>query len=159
MLKVVAELQAGGSLYGFGLSETNLNRLEFNNEPIFWNFGYASHPKLFGLILYLGEFAEPEDIAANPDVVRDRCIPFLNEAYGVTTETLRIFPLSSRIMKELRGTPFGCFESYVAIAHPNDVQLFFSGRTEQELEQHFRDKGLITSQTKKSYKGFGKRDR
>ena len=55
MFKFVSHLPEG-NLYGFGLTETNLNRLEFNNEPIFFDFGYAGHPELFGLILYFRQF-------------------------------------------------------------------------------------------------------
>jgi len=74
MLKFTAELQNSGTLYGFGLAEANLNRLEFNNEPIFFDFGYAKHPELFGLILYFDEFYEPVEIAENVDAVKQRCI-------------------------------------------------------------------------------------
>lgn len=159
MIKIAAGLQNGGSLYGFGLSEANLNRLEFNNEPIFFDFGYAGIPKLFGLILYFGEFAKPEEIAVNPDAVKERCIPFVNEKRGVTGETLRVFPIAKSIMETFRSTPFWCFQAHIEITNSSDIQLFFSGRTEQELEQWFRDKGLITAQTKQTYEGFGRQDR
>jgi hypothetical protein len=157
MIKFVAALQGSGNLYGFGLSETNLNRLEFNDEPIFFDFGYTGHPELFGLILYFGEFEEPVEIAANADAVNDRCIPFIDEKRGVTGETLRVFPIAKRIMRELRGTPLWSFQAKTQITNPNDMQMFFSGRTEHELEQYFLEKGLISPQTKRTYKGFGKR--
>jgi len=38
----------------------------------------------------------------------------------------------------------------------NDVEVFLSGRTEQELEQYFVSKGLVSPKTKRTYKGFGK---
>lgn len=158
MLKCVAELKDGGNLYVFGLSETNLNRLQFNQEPIFFDFGYMGNPNLFGLILYFDAFNEPIEILANPDVVSECCAPFINEKHGVNGNTLRVFPIAKRIMGEFRTTQFWAFKTQVEITHPNDVQLFFSGRTEEEIEQHFRDKGLITAQTKKTYKGFGKRN-
>ena len=37
MIKFVAQLEQG-NLYGFGFTDTNLNRLEFNDEPIFFCF-------------------------------------------------------------------------------------------------------------------------
>ncbi len=104
-------LQNGGNLYGFGLSETNLNRLQFNDEPIFFDFGYAGHPKLFGLILYFDEFEKPEQIAANIDAVKERCIPFINQKHGVTGETLRVFPIAKSIMEKLRNTPLWSFDA------------------------------------------------
>jgi hypothetical protein len=64
MFKFVSGLEQG-NLYGFGLTEANLNRLEFNREPIFFDFGYANHPEIFGLILHTPEYKTPEDIAAN----------------------------------------------------------------------------------------------
>lgn len=157
MIKFTGDLQNGGTLYGFGLSEANLNRLEFNDEPIFFDFGYNGNPELFGLIFYLGEFKEPADIAANPDAVSQRCIPFLNERHGVTVETLRVFPVAKSIMQTFRSTPLWSFQAHIEITNPNDLQLFFSGRTEQELEQYFQNAGLIGSRTKRTYKGFEKR--
>lgn len=156
MIKFTAALQNGGTLYGFGLAEANLNRLEFNDEPIFFDFGYASHPEMFGLILYMGEFREPAEIAANPETVGKRCIPLLDEKHGVTVETLRVFPIAKSIMETLRGIPLWSFQAHIEVTHPNDLQLFFSGRTEQELEQYFQDKGLVTPRTKRTYKGFGR---
>lgn len=158
MLKCLAEIKDGGNLYMFGLPETNMNRLQFKNEPIFFDFGYAGNPKLFGLILYFEEFREIDEIMANPDAVKQRCLPFVSDRHGVNGETLRVFPIAKRIMEELRATPYCYFQTQIEIAHPNDVQLFFSGRTEQEIEQRFREQGLITDQTKKTYKGVGGRN-
>ncbi|PHJ65022.1 hypothetical protein VF04_04360 [Nostoc linckia z7] len=157
MLKFTASLQNGGTLYGFGLAESNLNRLEFNDEPIFFDFDYAGHPELFGLILYFGQFATPEEISANPDAVDNRCMPFIDEKYGVTGETLRVFPIAKSIMETMRNTHLYSFETKCEISNPNDIQLFFSGRTEQELADYFRKTGLVTQETRQ-YKGFEKRD-
>lgn len=157
MIKFTGAMQNGGTLYGFGLSEGNLNRLEFNDEPIFFDFGYTGHPELFGLIFYMGEFGEPSDIAANPEEVGKRCIPFFDEAHGVTVESLRVFPIAKSIMQTLRSIPMWSFQAHIEITNSNDMQLFFSGRTEQELEQFFREKGLISSKTKRTYKGFERR--
>lgn len=156
MLKFFARLQNGGGLYGFGLSEFNLNRLEFNDEPIFFDFGYVGHPNLFGLILYFGNFNDPIEVAANVEAVQEKCMPFIDPNRGVTGETLRVFPICKSIMQALRSTPLWSFEARVEIANPNDMQLFLSGRTEQELEEFFQRQGLISPRTKKTYKGFGK---
>ncbi|MBN3949421.1 MAG: hypothetical protein HWQ38_24325 [Nostoc sp. NMS7] len=155
MIKFLAELQNGGTLYGFGLAEANLNRLEFNNEPIFFDFEYAKHPELFGLILYFNEFEEPAEIAENIEAVQERSIPFIDEEHGVNGDTLRVFPIAKRIMREMR-TPLWSFQTKATITNPNDMQMFFSGRTEHELEQYFLEKGLISPKTKRTYKGFGK---
>jgi hypothetical protein len=144
MLKFTAKMQNGGTLYGFGLAESNLNRLEFNDEPIFFSFEYAGHPKLFGLILYLGQFETPEEISANGEaVVSDRSIPFINEKHGVTGETLSVFPIARSIMEKMRSTPLWSFETQAQITNSNDIQLFFSGRTEQELRDYFIEGGLL----------------
>lgn len=158
MFKFIAKLGNNGTLYGFGLSETDLNRLEFNKDPIFFDFGYAGHSQLFGLILYLEEFKTPTEMVANVDVINNRCIPFLDSNRGVTVKTLRVFPISRDILKKLRDTPLWAFDTLIEITNPNDVQLFFSGRTEQEIEKHFRSLGYINSQTKQTYKGFEKRN-
>ncbi len=158
MIKFTASLQNGGNLYGFGLTETNLNRLEFNNEPIFFDFGYAGTPKLFGLILYFGEFEAPEQIAANVDVVKEQCIPFFDETRGVTGETLRVFFLAKSVMQKMRNTPLWAFDAQIEITNPNDKQLIFAGRTEQELEEFFVQNGLARPRTKRTYKGFEKRE-
>jgi hypothetical protein len=155
MIKFTAKLQNGGILYGFGLAEANLNRLEFNDEPIFFDFGYANYPELFGLIFYMSQFEEPAEIAENFDAVKERIVPFVNEKHGVNGDTLRVFPIAKRIMRELR-TPLWSFQSRIEITNHNDMQMFFSGRTEQELEDYFQSKGLIRQQTKRTYKGFGR---
>ncbi|MFN6572399.1 MAG: hypothetical protein RMY31_035400 [Dendronalium sp. ChiSLP03b] len=132
--------------------------MQFNDEPIFFDFGYAGYPKLFGLILYFGEFETPEQIAANIDAVKQRCIPFINQKYGVTGQTLRVFPLAKNVMDKLRNTPLWAFDTQIEIANPNDKQLIFAGRTEQELEEFFVQSGFAKPQTKRTYKGFRKRD-
>ncbi|MFN6538111.1 MAG: hypothetical protein RM021_017435 [Nostoc sp. EkiNYC01] len=157
MLKLLAELEGGGNLYLFGLPKTDLDRLQFNNEPIFFDFGYAGFPKLFGLILYFDSFEVPEEIDANIDAVKQSCLPFINEKRGVTGETLLFFPIAKSIMTEFRSTPIWGFEHRLQVSHPNDMQFFFSGKTEEELLDYFRREGLITPQTKQTYKGFEKR--
>jgi hypothetical protein len=156
MIKFLANLQNGGTLYGFGLAETNLNRLEFNAEPIFFDFDYANCKQLFGLILYLDEFEEPAEISENIEALEKRCIPFLSKKYNVTFDTLRVFPIAKRIMREMREKPLYSFQTKIKISSPNDIQIFFSGRTEHELEQFFLEKGLINSRTKRTHKRFGK---
>ena len=146
-----------GKLYGFGLSEANLNRMEFNNEPIFFDFGYAGNSNLFGLILYLREFREPADIAASVDDIRIFCLPFFDRERGVTPETLRVFPFARSIMQKFRDTPYWGFDTYIRIAHKSDMQMFFAGRDEKDIEQYLRGAGLISPETKRAYKGFEKR--
>jgi hypothetical protein len=158
MLKFTAELQNGGNLYGFGLSEANLNRLQFNDEPIFFDFGYAGHPKLFGLILYFGEFEQPEEIATNIDAVQRRCIPFISQEHGATGKTLRVFPMANSIVQKLRNTPFWAFETQNEITNSSDKQWFLAGRTEREIADFFVQSGFVKPQTKPTYKGFGKRE-
>lgn len=167
MIKFTADIIPLGTLYGFGLTEANLNRLEFNDKPIFFDFGYAGHPDLFGLIAYMGEYNTPEDIAANIDVLR---FAYLNNKQGrnvpgqmlcpgnslITPETMHFFPLAKSIIAKFRSTPFWGFNTQIAITHASDQQVFFAGRTEQEIEQYLQGTGLIDSQTKRTSKGFKK---
>lgn len=154
MIKFTAELFNGGTLYGFGLSEANLNRMEFNHEPIFFDFGYAKMSNLFGLILYLDKYATPEEILDNFEEIRKLQLPFLNMPRGVTPETLIIFPMARNIMARLRKEKFWCFETNVNIKSAHDKQIFLAARTEQEIEKFFLDAGFITKHTKRSQKGF-----
>lgn len=153
MIKFLAELDEG-TLYGFALTEANLNRMEFNREPIFFDFGYAGHPELFGLFIYFSQFKTPEDIVANFRVVEAQVTPFLNEERNVTPATLRIFPLAQCVFQQLRDQPFWSLDAEIKIAHPKDKQLIFAGPDEQSIEDHFREAGLITPQTKFMTKGF-----
>jgi hypothetical protein len=155
MIKFVAKMTEG-SMYGFGLTETNLNRMEFNQEPIFFDFGYTDHPELFGLILYMGECKEPEDIAANPEALEQRLVPFLNVEHGVTLDTLLILPIAESVMQEFRSTPFWGFSAQIEITHPADQQLVFAGRDEKDIEQYLQKTGLVSPRTKRTSKGFGK---
>ncbi len=60
-------------------------------------------------------------------------------------------------MEKLRNTPLWSFDAQIEITDPNDKQLIFAGRTEQELEEFFVQSGFVKPQTKRIYKGFGKR--
>lgn len=157
MIKFVAN-GTEGSLYGFGLSEGNLNRLQFNQEPIFFSFEYAGVPELFGLVFYMSQFKEPIDIFNNPESVQEFCVPFLDDARGITVDALRVFPLAQSVMQKFRSTPFWGFEAKMQITHPGDRQMFFSGRTNEEIEEYFQGAGLLSPKTKRTYKGFGKRE-
>ncbi len=157
MIKFTASLKPQGTLYGFGLSEANLNRLEFNSEPIFFDFGYCDRPDLFGLILYLEVFKTPEDIANNLETVQLHCLPFINPDRGVTTETLRVFPIARNIMAKFRRSPYWGFETSVEITNPHDKQMFFAGTTEQNIEQYLQNGGFLSVKTKRTFKGFGKK--
>ncbi|MDX2215462.1 MAG: hypothetical protein SFY66_19520 [Oculatellaceae cyanobacterium bins.114] len=110
MIKFTAQKEDGGTLYGFGLSEANLNRLQFNDEPIFFDFGYANHPNLFGLIMYCHEYSTPEAIAMARDNEKllqliDESQKFLKQKLGeaivadASTETLSYFMEACRAME------------------------------------------------------------
>lgn len=158
MIKFTAPMQTGGTLYGFGLTEANLNRMQFNNEPIFFDFGYAGHPHLFGLVPFMSELSEPAEVPQRMDVVMRYCTPFLDTDRGVIVRTLRVFPIVQSVMQTFRNKPFWGFETYIEITDPKDMQLFFAGRDEQDIEKYLQDAGLIDKSTKRTYKGFGKRD-
>lgn len=157
MIKFTAQSGEGATIYGFGLTEANLNRLEFNKEPIFFDFGYAGHPELFGLISYLDQFEEPEYIAADINAAKESCIPFFDSEHGVTPKTLHFFPIAQSVMQKFRSTPFWGCDTQIQITHPCDAQLIFAGRTEKEIEEYLQSAGFISPQTKRSYKGFEKR--
>lgn len=156
MIRFTADLQNSGTLYGFGLTETNLNRMQFNQEPIFFSFEYAGSPGLFGLILYMGQFNKPEDIKQNPLVVEEACTPFLLPERGVTFNSLRVFPIAQSVMEEFREKPFWSHQTRIEIGSKNDVQLFFAGPDEKSMSQFFQNAGLLSSKTKRMNKGFGK---
>jgi hypothetical protein len=155
MIKFVAKM-AEGTMYGFGLTETNLNRLEFNHEPIFFDFGYTDHPELFGLILYMGDFKKPEDIAANPKILEQRIVPFLDAKHGVTPDKLVVLPIAQSVMQKFRTTPFWGFSAQTEITNPADQQLVFAGRDEEDIKRYLQTTGLISPETKHTSKGFGK---
>lgn len=140
----------------FGLTEGNLNRLQFNSEPIFFSFDYVGHPELFGLIVYLDEYATPEEVNADLERVKLHALPFLDDAHGVTPETLRMFPIARSIMQEFRNTPYWAYKTAVPIWHPNDQQMFFAGKTEHDMAAYLEEAGLIGPTTKRTSKGFEK---
>ena len=47
-------------------------------------------------------------------------------------------------------------EAHIPIKTDADVQMFFAGRDEQNIEKYFQDAGFISPKTKRTYKGFGK---
>jgi hypothetical protein len=153
MIKFTGSIDDGGTLYGFGLTEANLNRLVFNQEPIFFDFGYAGLPHLFGLILYF-DCPAPEDLSL--ETVQAAVIPFLDSARGVTVNTLRLMALTKSIVDQFRAVPFWQHSTKIAIAHENDVEMIFSGPDEGAIEKYFVDTGLVTQKTKRTTKGFGK---
>lgn len=156
MIKFLAHKDGGGMAYGFGFSEANLNRMEFNNEPIFFDFGYADRPDLFGLFVYCHQFETPESMQFDLNTVKAYALPFFNEQRGVTPESLRMFPIARSIMQKFRSTPYWGFDTHIEIAHPSDVQLIFSGPDEPSIQRYFSKAGFITPRTKRTQKGFGK---
>ena len=154
MIKFVAQLEQG-NLYGFGFTDTNLNRLEFNDEPIFFCFDYAGHPELFGLILYMGEFQNPIDLQQNMDALIPLRNFFVNPTKGITTDTLLVFPIVRSVMQKFREKPFWALETHTMVTTPGDKQMFFCGTDDQTMTAYFREAGFITSQTRQTKKGFG----
>lgn len=157
MIKFVAGREGGGNVYGFGLSEANLNRMEFNDEPVFFDFGYAGRSDLFGLFVYCRECPTPESIQANlAAVVETYVLPFFDEQRGVTPETLVFFPIAQNVMLKFRQTPYWAYDLHIKIADPRDIQMIFSGPDEEAMRRYFSQTGLINPKTKQTFKGFGK---
>lgn len=154
MFKFTGEMEQG-TLYGFGLSEVNLNRLEFNREPILFDFGYAGVPNVFGLIIYL-DFSTPEEAAASMDVVRTAVVPYLNPSAGITVESLRLFPIVRSVMKQFREVPFWGFDTATPIGDPADKQLFFAARDERDIKEYLMANGVVPKPPKPPFRGFGK---
>lgn len=138
MIKFLAPLTQG-HLYGFGLVEAELNRLEYEREPIIFDFGFAKKPKIIGLIEYLPQFTTPEDIAANIDAVQKYCL----RLRGRMNKNLRFFPISQGIMQTLRNKPYWGFECQVEIASPGDRQLLFAGKDEEEIKKYFEQGNFV----------------
>lgn len=155
MIRFVTQL-AQGRLYGFGLSEVSLNRLEFNNELIVFSFHYAGLPQLFGVILYMEMFKEPADIFQNPAIVASCCLPLLDPERGITLDSLRAFPMAQSVMKKLREKPGYGLESHIEISKPGDKQVFLAGRDEEDIKKHIVDGGYIPTHYKNVGKGFWK---
>jgi hypothetical protein len=84
-------------------------------------------------------------------------IPFFDAEDGVTPESLRFFPIARSVMQKFRSAPFWGFDVQVKITSPYDKQIFFAGRDEQDMEKYFQTHGLISPDTKRTYKGFGRR--
>lgn len=157
MIKFTAERASGGMLYGFGLTEANLNRMQFNDEPIFFDFGYTGRPDLFGLFLYCSKLKTPKDIAANADEIKTYALPFFNEERGVVPGSLLFFPIARSVMRDLRNKPYWGYDTYIEIADARDMQLIFSGPDEESIRRYFAKAGFISPRTKQAYKGFGRR--
>lgn len=137
-----------GRLYGFGLTEANLNRLQFNREFIFIDFATMDTPGYFGLIVH-------QDVESPHQVDLDLLQPFvamvLDEKRGVTVDSLRAFVLDSGTIAKLRKCQ--PFTTNVEISKPDDIQMFFWGRTEDEIKLALAD--FIGPSTRKTRKGFG----
>jgi hypothetical protein len=155
MIKITAKKGDTGSAYLFGLSEVNLNRLEFNQEPILFSFDYAGFPQTFGLVVYLPEMTESNWEGLDMEALERKCVQYMSTEAGITPDTLRIFVLSRPVMQRLRTEPFWGYETHINIGDPKDVQLFFAGRTEAEIEAYFIEHGFIAPRKDSSPKGFG----
>lgn len=153
MYKFTGEMDQG-TLYGFGFSEVNLNRLEFNREPILFDFGYAGVPDVFGLILYV-DFKDPEEAVANMEAVKAAALPYLKPDAGITVNTLRMFPIVRSVMQQFRAVPFWGFDVAIPISNPADKQLFFAARDEQAIREYLVT-NVIPKTPKPQFRGFGK---
>lgn len=143
MLKFTAQQEGGGTLYGFGLSETDLNRLEFNQETIFFEFDYAGQPNKCGLIAYLGDYETPEDIAANLEQVRKAVALSFGAPSNALPGNLHLFPIARSVMQRFRQEPFWAFTTNLQISNSKDSQMFFSATTEAQMRKYLADAGLI----------------
>ena len=133
-----------GRLYGFGLTETDLNRMEFNQEALFFDFGYVGAPGLHGLILYMDAFATAEDIAQDIAEIERQKAGFLKEHGAITPDSLRVFPLARNAMQQFRAVPFWAYGTQFELLHPDDRQMFFSGRDDQAIKEYLMAGGLRT---------------
>lgn len=147
MIKLLGKKEKG-NVFLFGLSEGNLNRLEFNQEPIFFDFGYAKAPHLYGLIIHNKEYQTPKDIGKDPSFLIESVQRYYDKSKGVTPDTLHIFPIVKIVLEKLRSTPFWAEQANCPILTPFDSQMFFSGRTEEEIKEYFLEHKLINNSTK-----------
>ncbi|HEY9764610.1 MAG TPA: hypothetical protein V6D07_18935 [Trichocoleus sp.] len=156
MIKFYAPMNKG-ELFGFGLSETNLNRMEFNGEDVFFSFDFAGHPDVYGLVIFVEEYNDAEEMAQNIDAIKERyCLNYLEDKeLGLTSENLRIFCFTKNVMEKFRSTPYWGFETNIPIKSNNDMQIFFSGPDEKSIEKYLVSAGLTTVKPKRSPKGFG----
>lgn len=159
MIKFVSRMEEG-VLYGFGLTEANLNRLEFNGEPIIFSFDYADLPDIYGIFFFAPYARTPEEIAANPDLVTTYCESVLKEN-SIPAIAVRAFPIATSIMAKFRETPYFGFPMNLPISNPQDQQLIFAGPDERAIERYLRESAGLTivktiHQTKRQGgKGFG----
>lgn len=143
MIKFLAHKPDGSKVFGFGFSETNMERLKFNREPIFFDFSDLDTPGYFGLVVYQDEFDEEE--------LQNAAASILNPSRGVTVETLRAFVLpESAYAQMLNGLGFSL---NVKIESPGDTEIFFAGKNEQQMQELLQ--AFIGSKTKFTSKGFG----
>jgi hypothetical protein len=158
MIALLGDGIDGGRVFTFGFTDVDLNRIEFNKEPILIDFGFAGCPDLFGFIHYFPEFAEAEEI--DLAIVAQSTKAILSTNPNVTIDRLYVFPFARNAMEKFRNTPFFGFPTQVPITHPKDQQFFFAGSTEQAIESHLAQHGLIAPNTPrtKQGRGFGSRN-
>lgn len=147
MLKFIAETP-DARLYGFGLTETDLNRLEFNQEPLLFDFKHIDRPDLFGAITYLPEYLTPEDMLsrfAKPTSLtafKQECLDKL-ERRGIypfekpaPLDKLILFPVCRSVFQTLRSRPFWAFDCNTPVTCPSDKQMFFAARDEKAITEY-----------------------
>lgn len=142
MLKCVIQNESG-DIYLFGLSETDLNRMEFNKESILFNFGYVNRPDLYGAVLYLNQFFNWAEAVEDLKAVYYEITNLYDKKQGINAQTLKPFIITRDILRKLRNTPFWTFKTHLKSTKSNDVQMFFAADDEVSMMERFRKEGLI----------------
>jgi hypothetical protein len=157
MIKITIPSRHGGTAFIFGLTEVNLNRLQFNQEPIFFDFGYIDRPDLYGLIFHVPGVEKLSEV--DPDILYQIVAPFLSKT--VTKSNLKVFAITEGIMARMRQTPFWGFKYAAQITAPQDSQLIFAASDNAAIERYFQEQGFIGPKTKRTVdlRGFGTRIR
>lgn len=155
MIKITIPNRHGGTVFIFGLTEVNLNRLQFNNEPILFDFGYIDRPDLYGLIFHVPGVESLSEV--DPEILHQSVAPFLSKT--VTRSNLKVFAVTEGVVARMRQTPFWGFKYTAPITAPQDSQLIFAASDNAAIEQYFQEKGFIGPKTRRVVepRGFGTR--
>lgn len=142
MIKFKAGLENGGALYGFGLSKRNLRLLQ-EGMPIIFDFKELDTPGRWGIVCYSARF----DVFAMRQLQHSLYRWLNNNGHDFKKqpiEDLRAFYLDKPTLLKLeKGMTFCLTEE---ISHPNDKQIFFSGKDEKTMQSAMQD--MIGEHTK-----------
>lgn len=155
MIKATIPSEHSGTIFIFGLTKVNLNRLQFNQEPIFFDFGYIDRPDLYGLIFHVPGIENLSEV--DPNILHQSAAPFLSKT--VTRSNLKVFAITEGVMTRMRKTDFWGFRYTAPITGPQDSQLIFAASDNAAIEQYFQEKRFIGPKTKRvvDLRGFGTR--